>query len=117
MAKTTGEILAMITVDSKGYRQGPTEAYDAGGAAEIALQLNVQNVTHGGGSMTVRLAHALRNRAADYTELVSWTGITTATSSFRYDSQFYRFLMTKVEWSGAGANSQADVELLGLTKK
>ena len=113
----TKEVMAMATVDSKGLRQTPDQATDLDGYKEVALQLNVQNVTHGGGSLAVRLAHALRNRASDYTELVSWSGITTGYTSFRYDSEFYRYLMVKAEWNGAGATSQADVEVLAVPKK
>ena len=114
----TLEVLPMTTVHRGGVRQDPPRAMDLDGYLELAMYLNTETVSPAGGSLTVRVAHSLRNRASDFTLLEEFTNITSASSSWTYVTEFYRYLTVKVEWSvGAGSTAQADVELLVVPKK
>jgi hypothetical protein len=113
----TKEVLPMTTVYRGGYSQTPTEAEDLDGFQQLAMYINVANFTAGGGSLAVRVAHSLRNRAADYTELDSWTGITSANSTYWYFTEFYRYVKVKAEWTNGGTTSEADVEVLAVPKR
>lgn len=114
----TRVLLPMTRVYQDGLRQDPTRAQDLDGYSEVGIYLNAQGVIPAGGTLTVRVAHAMRNRSSDFTELASWTGITSATTSWTYKDEFFRYLTAKVEWSsGAGSTAQADVELLTVAKK
>ncbi len=113
----TRELLPMTYIDRDGLRQDPTKGLDLDGFGEVALYLNAQSVTNGGGTLTVRVAHAYRNRASDYTELDSFT-VTSDTTDWSYQTEFSRYLTLKAEWSGsAGSTAEADVELLVVPKK
>jgi hypothetical protein len=114
----TLELLKQTIVYQDGLRQDPTQALDLDGYKELALYLNVQNLEPANGSLTVRVAHSARNRSGDFTELTSWPGLTTAQTSWTYETEFYRYLTLKAEWSSSATPAaEADVELLIVPKK
>ena len=97
-----------------GYSQTPAEAVDLDGYAEFHATMTVANWS-GTGSMNYKMAHAPRNRDADYAGLWSVAGITGNTTTSTYIKEYSRFNRSK--WEAGGGTAEADVEVLIVPKK
>jgi hypothetical protein len=117
----TYEVLPETRLDGVRLERPTSEATDLGGHKELALYLHVEDVTNGGTTLDVTVRHAARNRAADYFDLVEWTDITSATSSWAYvtatsSTGFLRYLSVEAKWRNSMATKSADIEVLAVPK-
>jgi hypothetical protein len=117
---TTRELLTMTTVDRYPLRQQMEEATDLDGFKELALYLNVQDVSNGGSTLDVDVWHSARNRAADYFSLAKFGNVTSAYSSWAYVSAnttaFMRFLRVEAAWRTGNTTTTANAEVLVVPK-
>ncbi len=111
----TLEALSATTVTDK-FRQTPEQATDVDGYEKLAMFLKIANVTNGGSTLALEIAHAARNTNDDYLTLYSDNNITSATSTALYEDNFLRFLRVKAYWKTANSTTTADVELLVVPK-
>ena len=96
-----------------GYKQPVREALDLDGYETFAAYIHLSNMTkHGATSKaTVRLWHAVRNRAGDFKQLGSDHDFTDNGGEIVQVSEFARYLLVEVVWDDA-AGGDCDAEVL-----
>lgn len=115
LEQITSQHVFVDATNKIAFRQTPADAQDLDNVREFHVTLTISNWS-GSGTVAHKLAHAPRNREADYvSDLWSVGGITGNTTTSTYITGFSRFTRGKIDATSGSA--EFDVEELIVPKK